>query len=164
MRTPHRFSRRTFLRGAGVTLALPLLEAMTPLRARADTAPPRRLLCINTTLGLHTPNLFPEQAGAAYALTPYLEAIKEFRREFTVFSGLSHPEVDGGHSGERSYLTAAPHPRADDFKNTISLDQYAVEKLVPDTRFGSLALTSSSNRGLSFTRGGVPIPPEERPS
>ena len=77
---------------------------------------------------------------------------KEFRDDLTIFSGLSHPEVDGGHPTERCYLTAAPRPRADTFKNTISLDQYAIEKLVPDTRFGSLALSSSSSRGLSFTR------------
>ena len=164
MSTSHRISRRRFLRGAGVTLALPLLEAMIPSRAQAATAPPRRMICINTSLGLHTPNLFPEKAGKDYALTPYLETIQDFRNEFTVFSGLSHPEVDGGHSAERSYLTAAPHPRADNFKNTISLDQFAIEKLVPDTRLASLALSSQSSRGLSFTRGGVPIPPEERPS
>ena len=161
---PAPFSRRTFLRGAGVTLALPLLEAMTPLRAQAAAQSPRRMVCINTTLGLHTPNLFPSAAGKDYALTPYLEPLAEFRRDFTVFSGLSHPEVDGGHPAELCYLTSAPHPRADNFKNTISLDQYAIEKLVPDTRFGSLTLASSSSRGLSFTRSGVPIPADERPS
>jgi len=160
-----RISRRTFLRGAGVTLALPLLEAMLPSRARAAAAPPpRRMLCINTTLGLHTPNLFPEKAGKDYVPTPYLEAIKEFRNEFTILSGLSHPEVDGGHAAERCFLTAAPHPRADNFKNTISLDQFAIEKLVPDTRLASLTLSSQSSRGMSFTRGGVPIPPDDRPS
>jgi len=100
MTVARRFSRRTFLRGAGVTLALPLLEVMTPLRAQAAATPPRRMICINTTLGLHTPNLFPAAAGKDYELTPYLEPLQEFRREFTVFSGLSHPEVDGGHPAE----------------------------------------------------------------
>ncbi len=122
------------------------------------------MICINTSLGLHTPNLFPEQAGKGYVLTPYLEAIQEFRDEFTIFSGLSHPEMDGGHSTELCYLTGALHPRSDSFKNSISLDQFAIEKLVPDTRFASLTLSSSSSRGLSFTRGGVPIPPDDRPS
>ena len=93
----------------------------------------------------------------------YLEAIREFRNDFTVFSGLSHPDVDGGHPAELCYLTSAPHPRADNFKNTISLDQYAVEQLVPDTRFESLVL-ASSHTGWSFTRSGVPIPAEQRPS
>lgn len=161
-----RFTRRSFLRAAGVTLTLPLLEAMDSSRTRAAAAvsdPPRRLICINTTLGLHTPNLFPAKAGRDYELTPYLEPIQEFRNDLTVFSGLSHPEVDGGHPAELCYLTAAPHPRADNFKNTISLDQYAIERLVPNTRFDSLVL-ASSHTGLSFSRSGVPIPAEQRPS
>lgn len=156
-------SRRSFLRGVGVTLALPWLEAMAPLRAAAAEAP-RRMICINTTLGLHTQNLFPKAPGKTYELTPYLEPIQDFRNDFTIFSGLSHPEVDGGHSAEASYLTAAPHPRSDSFKNTISLDQYAIEQLVPDTRFGSLVLASSSSRSPSYTRSGVMIPAEDRPS
>ena len=167
MTTASRFSRRTLLRGAGVTLTLPILDAMMPRRVLAATRknkPPRRMICINTTLGLHTPNLFPTQAGRDYELTPYLEPIREFRNDLTIFSGLSHPEVDGGHPAELCYLTSAPHPRADNFKNTISLDQYAIEQLVPDTRFGALVLASSSSRGLSVTRSGVPIPAEERPS
>lgn len=161
-----RVSRRSLLRGAGVTLTLPLLEAMQHRSSRAADAaePPRRMICINTTLGLHTPYLFPAATGRDYELTPYLEPIQNFRDQFTVFSGLSHPEVDGGHPAELCYLTSAPHPRADNFKNTISLDQFAIEQLVPDTRFGSLVLASSSSRGLSFTRSGVPIPADERPS
>ena len=74
------------------------------------------MICINATLGLHTPNLFPKRAGRDYELTPYLEAIQEFRNDLTVFSGLSHPEVDGGHPTELSYLTAAPHPQSDQFQ------------------------------------------------
>ena len=160
-----RIPRRTFLRGAGVTLALPLLEAMAGSRAEAaeGAGAPRRMICINTTLGLHTPNLFPAKGGADYELTPYLEPIQAYRSDLTVFSGLSHPQVDGGHASELCYLTAAPHPTADNFKNTISLDQYAVEKLVPDTRFGSLVL-ASSHTGISFTRSGVQIPAERSPS
>ena len=122
------------------------------------------MICINTSLGLHTPNLFPTRTGRDYELTPYLEAIQEFRGDLTIFSGLSHPDVDGGHPTELCYLTAAPHPRADNFKNSISLDQYAIEQLVPDTRFGALVLSSSSSRGLSVARSGVSIPAEDRPS
>lgn len=154
-----------FLRGTGVALTLPWLEAMTPRASAVAVASesPRRLICINASLGIHTPNLFPTKSGADYELTPYLDAIKKFRNDFTVFSGLSHPEVDGGHPTELCYLTAAPHPTSDNFKNTISLDQFAVERLRPDTRFGTLTL-ASSHTGLSITRGGVPIPPEQRPS
>jgi hypothetical protein len=162
----HRISRRAMLRGTGVALALPALEIMNRRVGAADkpAEAPRRMLNINTNLGLHTENLFPKAAGADYELTPYLDIIKDHRRDFTVISGLSHPEVDGGHSAEVSYLTAAPHPRSDTFRNSISLDQFAIETLVPDTRFSSLVLASGSSRSLSFTRSGVMIPADSRPS
>ncbi|HSH94482.1 MAG TPA: DUF1552 domain-containing protein, partial [Roseimicrobium sp.] len=73
-------------------------------------------------------------------------------------------EVDGGHSSEASFLTAAAHPGASGFRNSISLDQYAIEKLSPDTRFSSLILATSTSYGLSWTRSGVNIPADERPS
>lgn len=164
MKTHQHISRRMFLRGTGAALALPLLDAMLPNKAHADGKAPRRMICMNTTLGLRTENLFPTKPGKDYELTPYLEAIKEHRNEFTVCSGLSHPQVDGGHVAEASYLTAAPHPSQDGFKNTISLDQFAIEKLNPGTRIASLSLASSSSRSLSFTRSGVLIPADDRPS
>jgi hypothetical protein len=161
-----RISRRSILRASGVALALPALEIMNRRVGAADkpAETPRRMLCINTNLGLHIENLFPKTAGAEYELTPYLDIIKDHRSDFTVISGLSHPEVDGGHSAEVSYLTAAPHPRSDTFRNSISLDQFAIEQLVPDTRFSSLVLASGSSRSLSFTRSGVMIPADSRPS
>ena len=82
-----RIDRRTMLRAAGVALGLPLLDAMAPrTRAEARAAPTvkRRMVCINTPLGLHPPYFFPEQAGRDYELTPYLEVLKEFRDDFTV--------------------------------------------------------------------------------
>jgi hypothetical protein len=159
-------SRRAFLRAGGVTMALPMLDVMAPRRLVGveKAASPRRMLLMCTTLGLHTEYLNPTQSGRDYELTPYLDTIKDFRDDFTVISGLSHPEVDGGHSAEASYLTGAMHPRTDSFKNTISLDQFAVEKLNPDTRFKSLSLSSGTNRGLSYTRSGVTIPADDRPS
>ena len=150
--------RRTFLRGAGVALALPLLERFAP-GALYDSAtkPPGRMVCLCATLGLHAPLLFPEQTGKGYAPTPYLEPLARHRDDFTILSGLSHPGVDGGHSSEMCFLTAQPHPAASSFRNAISLDQYAVEKLVPDTRFPYLAL-GVSGPSLSWTRAGVQIP------
>lgn len=156
--------RRQFLKAAGVSLGLPLLDCTAAPARDAEQDSPRRMICINTSLGLHTPNLFPEETGKGYSLTPYLEPLAGLRDQLTVFSGLSHPEVDGGHPAELCYLTAAPHPRSDNFRNTISLDQFAVELLDPDTRFPALVLSSSSSRGLSFTRSGAPIPASDRPS
>jgi len=159
-------SRRSFLRAAGVTLALPALETFTPAtRAAATAGPIRRLVACCTTLGIHGENLFPKQAGRDFELTPYLEPLKDFRNDLTVFSGVSHPEVDGGHSSEASFLSAAPHPGASSFRNTISLDQFVLEKLPPATRFGSLVLnTGNGGVGLSVSRSGVKVPADSRPS
>ncbi|MEW6305179.1 MAG: DUF1552 domain-containing protein [Verrucomicrobiota bacterium] len=157
-------NRRTFLRAAGVSLALPLLDSIAPLRA-AGATPIRRTVCLCTTLGIHGENLFPAKPGRDYALTPYLEPLKELRNDFTLFSGVSHPEVDGGHSSEACFLTAAPHPGASSFRNTISLDQLLLEKLPPATRFNSLVLsTGNGGAGLSYSRSGGMVPPEWRPS
>ena len=156
-------NRRHFLAAAGATLALPWLEATG--RTAPLAASPRRLVCINTTLGIHAENLFPKATGSSFELTPYLDPLKDLRGQFSLFSGLSHPDVDGGHSSEASYLTAAAHPGSSSFKNSISLDQFAVEKLPPQTRFASLVLTTADGgQGLSYTRAGVAIPADGRPS
>ena len=162
-------SRRTFLRGAGVMLTLPFLEAMQPVfgaAARAAEAPaatPRRMLAIETNMGLIADNFFPKQSGRDWTPSPYLELIKQHRNDFTVFSGTSHPAVDGGHAAEAAFLTAAAHPGAGGFKNSISLDQLAAEQIGTRTRIGSLTiLLGSENRhSLSFTRSGVMIPGEK---
>src|SRR5262245_31369749 len=115
-------SRRAFLRGAGVALSLPLLDAMTPAfatrRARAEA--PRRMVAIQTNMGILPQHFFPKEAGADYALTPYLEILQVHRKELTVFSGVSHPDVDGAHQAENTFLSATPHPGAAGFKSTIS--------------------------------------------
>ena len=156
--------RRTFLRNTGVALGLPLLNALAPRRAAgAEGADIRRLLAICAPLGIHTPNLFPATAGRDYEVTPYLEPLQPVRANFTVMSGLMHPGVDGGHSAEMSFLTGASHPGQPSFRNSISLDQFAAERIGHLTRFPSLTL-SANDTSLSYSRSGVRIPPETRPS
>jgi hypothetical protein len=158
-------SRRRFLRASGVSLALPWLDALAPARAAAGPVTPRRrLVCICTPLGLHAPYLFPEKADKDYQLTPYLEVLKDFRYDFTVISGLSHPQVGSSHDSLFSFLTAAPHPeRRAGFRNTISLDQLAAEHIGGETRFPSLAL-SGEGFSLSWTRSGAIVPSDCFPS
>jgi hypothetical protein len=157
-------SRRTFLRGAGVTMALPFLEAMSPLRAAAAPAIPRRMIGIQTNMGILPQYFFPEQAGRDYALTPYLEKLAPYRKDLTVFSGTSHPGVTGSHAAEKCFLTGTPHPERGGFRNGVSLDQYAAEQVGHHTRYPSLVL-ANSNEGatLSYTRSGAPIPSEKSP-
>jgi Protein of unknown function (DUF1552) len=157
----HRLSRRRFLRAAGVCLALPFLDAARG--AGATPAVKRRMVAVNLGLGFLPQNFIPPTAGPGYQLTKYLQVIQDFRNQFTVVSGTSHPNVDGGHHAERSFLTAAPHPGSPSFKNSISVDQVAAEKIGLQTRFASLALTTGS-LGLSWSRSGMEVPAIAKPS
>jgi len=167
----HSLSRRQFLRGAGVVMSLPLLESMLPTFARAAadakaTGPdskPRRLFAICNNLGLLADQFFPTGSGRDYPLSPYLKHLEGHRRDFTVFSGVSHPNVDGGHPADVCFLTAAPHPGSSSFRNTISLDQTIAEQIGVRTRFPSLTLgVNTRARSLSCTGTGVGIPPENK--
>src|SRR6266576_4653463 len=169
-------SRRRFLRGAGILLSLPMLDAMTPAfaavakRVAADAMPggkPRRFFGICNNLGLLPDHFFPKESGRDYPLSPYLEVLKAHRNDFTVFSGVSHPDVDGGHPADNCFLTAAPHPGRGSFRNTISLDQYMAERIGHLTRFPSLNLgvnVEQGQRSLAWTSSGVLIPSEEKAS
>lgn len=129
-----------------------------------DPQPPQRMLLISNNLGVLPKQFFPEQTGRDYQLSPYLAELADFRNDFTVISGLSHPDVDGGHSTENCFLTAARGPTTSGFRNTISLDQFAAERLGPVTRFPTLNLgvnIDKANRSLSWTRDGVLLPAED---
>ena len=164
-------SRRRFLRGSGIVMALPLLDSMLPALAKAASggpptgpgAKPRRMFAICNNLGLLADQFFPSGAGRDYTLSPYLEGLKAHRDDFTVFSGVSHPNVDGGHPADICFLTAAPHPGSSSFRNTISLDQHIAEQIGVLTRFPSLTLSvNTRTRSLSWTGTGVAIPPEDK--
>lgn len=163
--TARHLSRRSVLKGLGITLGLPLLDSMTPAFAKA-AAPeaPRRFLGICNNLGLLPEKFFPTGSGRDYTLSPYLAHLAKHRDQFTVFSGVSHPDVDGGHPADICFLTAAPRPGSSSFRNTISFDQYVAERIGHLTRYPSITLGVNINNGgksLSFTGSGVQIPCEE---
>ncbi len=166
-----RISRRSLLRAAGVAVSLPLLESMRTHGAygneksdrNSPTTQPRRFFGICNNLGLLTDLFFPKDSGKEYTPSPYLEHLQEHRRDFTVFSGVSHPNVDGGHPADVCFLTAAPHPGSSSFRNTISLDQQIAEQIGTLTRFPSITLgVNTRARSLSWTGTGVAIPPEDK--
>jgi len=165
MKSPHivrRLNRRRFLRGAGVILGLPALN----LFANKES-PPRRMLLISNNLGVLPWHFFPATAGKDYMPSRYLDELAGFRDDFTVISGLSHPAVVGGHSTENCFLTGAKDPTRSGFRNTISLDQFAMEHLGQQTRFATLNLgvnIHKANRSLSWTRDGALLPAEDSPS
>ncbi len=172
--TRRAMSRRRFLRNAGIALSLPFLDAMLPPFARAAAssaspllpgAKPRRMFGICNNLGLRPDLFFPKDSGAGYTPSPLLGLLQEHRQDFSVFSGVSHPNVDGGHPSDIAFLTAAPHPASSSFRNSISLDQLIAERIGTLTRFPSLTLAvNGGGRALSWTGTGVAIPPEQSAS
>jgi hypothetical protein len=123
------------------------------------------MLAINFDMGFLPESFFPQDGGRNYTLSPYLKPLAKRKADFTVFSGLSHPEVDGGHAADVSFLTGAPHPLSAGFRNSISLDQFAAQRLGPQTRFPSLALrVGPEEKSLSYTGDGVRLPSESVPS
>ena len=157
-------NRRHFLRAGAVCLALPALEAMLPREARATTpTPPRRLLLIARNLGLHAPFFFPDTPGLGYESTRYLRHLEEHRGKFTVFSGLSHLKYNDHHS-EPGLFTGVPWNRikdpAKEHHNTVSLDQFAADRIGSDTRHRNLVIGHPVQWSFSWTEKGVPVPTE----
>ena len=157
-------NRRTMLKAAAVSIGLPLLDAMLPVglgaEQKTEALRAKRLLLIGRPLGLHTPFLFPEDAGKDYKPSRYLKLLTEHRRDFTVFSGMSHRGYNAGHGTMVALMTGVGPEgmRAGDVRNTISLDQEVASQLKSDTRFASLVLGGGT---LAWNRKGVQVPSED---
>ncbi len=147
-------SRRTVLRGIGVTLSLPWLEAMGPLTAWAEnakpnTVAPNRMAFLYVPNGIHMPSWTPTETGANYTLSPTLEPLSKLQHKLLVFSGLTsdkardHGDGAGGHARAlAAYLTGA-HPYKTDganIRNGISVDQIAAALMGNKTRLSSLEM------------------------
>ena len=168
--------RRTFLRGAGVAVALPWLEAMSHCSAWADTAGgiadgevPRRAVFCMWGLGINGRDFTPTTTGPGYQLTPILQPLERHRKDFTVVSGLKLTH-SGGHGGDRTFLTGT-NTHKSGIKLRISCDQELAAAVGNQTRYSSLVLGIRRGTGfgnpqdntLYWTRSGTPIPAENRP-
>jgi len=154
-------SRRAVLRGAGISLGLPLLDAMRPAFAAGEPTPrAKRFVGVSLALGLHNPNLVPTTAGREYEPSLYLKSLSDLREDFSVISGSSHPGVSGGHNAEGSIFSACPNMRGSTSRNTISLDQLMAKHLGHETRFPSLVLNTARQTSPSYTENGSMIPAE----
>ncbi len=159
-------NRRSFLRGAGVALALPLLESTV---SRAATKRPIRLVCAGNPLGLLPESFFPKSSGAEYATPALLQPLQNQRKEFTVFSHLDHG-VSGGHRAVHAFLSGIKDQDASDWpERNISIDQRAAEFVGAQTRFPSIVASVGDADGdmacrMSWTRNGVNVPPVTKAS
>jgi hypothetical protein len=174
-----KLNRRTCLRGAGAALTLPLLDSMFASEADKIMSP-GRMCCIFFPFGVAMPpddspdrqwGWFPTGGGRDYQLTNPLRPLESLRDQFSVFTGLSHPHGRslGGHDTGDTFLTAS-NLGGSQFSNSVSLDQYAADRLGGDTRYSSLTLSSDGGVGeptrsttLSFSADGRPVPALARP-
>jgi hypothetical protein len=154
---PFILSRRAALKGLGVSMALPWLEAMSPSLRSARAAvsqKPLRFLTVFVPHGMHMPAWTPKTTGADYAMTPILAPLEPLRAHFNVVSGLANypasitsKEFAGSHArGTGALLTQAPlrFTAAKDIQNGISLDQHIANEVKQFTRLPSLELGVSS--------------------
>ncbi len=142
-------------------LALPWLETWA---AAADVRPPKRLVSICTNFGLYGPAFFPEKAGRDYEPSEYLALLQDLREHFTVFSGISHPDIGGDHASESCFLTSAKRPTQPGFRNTVSLDYIAAQHVAGSTRFPLLNLSTLDSSPLTYTTTGAGVPALGLPS
>ena len=153
--------RRKFLRGAGIGLALPLLESFetSAMNASSSVEPVKRLVCIGTYLGFHQADFFPKRIGKSYEMPFVLEPLTQFRNQFSIFSGLDH-RGRNGHEGWKAWMSGSA-------TGAVSMDQLVAGHVGHQTRYASLQLTCGTPPDaarLSFTREGVALPMIGRPS
>ena len=172
-------NRRTFLRGTGVALALPMFDCMASETAQQKRPP--RLACVFFANGVSLPPekheahqkwyWFPHGEGSDYRLTDTLRPLESFRGDMTILGGLSHPlgRLLVGHATADIWLTGGD-VRGSDYRNTISLDQRVAMVQGQETRFPSIVLSSNGGVGyktrtatVSFNRAGEAIPAESEP-
>ncbi|MFM7188352.1 MAG: DUF1552 domain-containing protein [Armatimonadota bacterium] len=175
--------RRTVLRAAGVTLALPLLDAMLPNEAFGNPSTfkplaksglkptPRAIFCYVPN-GVNILEWVPKSVGKGVVLGGTLKGLASLRDHVTVLSGLGHIKTTGGHSGADTWLTGADLKAVPgkDYANSISADQVIAGKIGAATRFPSIEIGDMSGTGsalhshtLAFDRNGTPLPTENSP-
>jgi hypothetical protein len=148
--TKKHLSRRTFLRGAGVTLALPLLESMVPaatLLGQTAAKPRTRFGAIYFPHGAIMPQWTPAAEGAGFELTPILQPLKPFYNQINIISDLRHANAYGSgatanhNRSAAAYLSGAFAEVGAQPSLGITVDQIAAQKIGQDTPLPSLELT-----------------------
>ena len=167
-------SRQHMLRGIGATVALPLLDCMSPLRAAPDaaTAKPRRSVFVYIPNGVNVLTWQITKGGRDYEFSEPMKPLDRHRADITPISGLHHPNCIGSaHVCADTWLTAAKiGMEGSGYHNSVSCDQIMAEVTSVQTRFPSLELSISAGVGqpnnsttLAWSRDGTPLPAEDNP-
>ncbi len=189
----HRPSRRTMLRGLGLSLALPWLESMAPRTAfggssaAAAAGVSQKMAFIFVPNGVHVPDWIPSTEGYGFELPYILEPLKALQDDLMVISGLTHDkgrangDGPGDHARSASVFLTGSQPRKTDGANIrsgISVDQVAAQIAGKETRFASLQFGCESGRSagncdsgyscaysssISWASGAAPLGKETNP-
>ncbi len=189
MITRKQLPRRTFLKGFGTAMALPLLDAMVPALASPGMKPrsPRRMAFVYVPNGINMPDWTPKEVGAGFDLPRILEPLAPYREDVLVLSGLTHNngralgDGPGDHARAAASFLTGVHPKKTagaDITVGISADQVAAQRVGGETRFASLELGCEDGRqvgncdsgyscaysnSISWRTPATPMPPEVNP-
>ena len=121
----------------------------------ATDASPKRFVVFHNPLSFYNPAFYPEKAGLDFEAPRLLKPLEPFRGNYTVFNGLDHPNVEGGHSLTSTLLTGINYEHRPNKRHTISLDQVIADKVGSETRFDKLIVGGSP---ISYDVNGTPCP------
>ena len=163
---PHSvFDRRSFLRGACVSLAIPTFESLMPRAASAGTntvAKANRLVCISPTYGIYRGSLIPQATGSLKEMPQPAQALEKHTADISLLSGLDHPDVGGGHGCSATFLNGTKMSMVHgDRRKMRSFDQFLVDSLEPDTRYPFIP--AGKGAPISYNGNGISIPSEGDP-
>lgn len=151
-------SRRCFLKAAGVSIALPMLEA----NASGNASPPKRMVCISSALGMNPEAFFPKSFETDFQLSPTLKSLSPLRNDFTVISHMDHPKIYTKHGAMNSLLSGVDAKQASPGEN-VSIDQVAAAHVGYQTRFPSVHISLGGTQGASWTNSGIKVREETDP-
>lgn len=152
-------SRRSFLKAAGISIALPAFESFGQVAA---SKPPMRLVCICSGLGMNPESFFPKSFERDYKLSAVLSPLEALRDDFTVFSHMDHPGIFTKHEAMNSILSGVDANHTAPGKN-VSVDQVAASHVGYQTRFPSVHISLAGSQGSSWSRSGIKVREEGDP-
>ena len=158
MSNPNQVCRRTFLKGLGAAVSLPMLESMNPVRALAGAAsakPPVRMAFMFVPNGVHMEEWKPAATGAHHDLPRILKPLTPVKHDLCVLSGLTQDKgrANGDGAGDHArsagvFLTGVQPLKSEgsEIRAGISVDQFAAQRMGHETRFASLELGTERGR------------------
>ena len=184
--TKKHLPRRRFLRGAGATLALPLLDSMLPAQtpmSKTAAAPKTRLGCIYVPHGATMYKWTPEKDGTDFELPEILAPFENLRDRVTIISNLAHPAAGGAgsdagadHARSAAVFLSGVHPEKESVHVGTTVDQLVAQKIGQETPLPSLELSIEDvalscgsgyacaySNTISWKTATVPLPMENNP-